>query len=71
MANDLPPYVGIDWIAEKIGVTPFTIRQWVRSDLMPKPVCTRSTYRWRLKELLRWRPGLADASSIPGAPNSN
>ena len=62
MGNDFPPYVDIYWIADRLSVTPVTLRRWVRSDLMPKPVSlTEKTFRWRLKDLLFWKPGLADS----------
>lgn len=43
-------------VADKLGVTPWTLNSWIKSGRFPKPELriTESAHRWRLSTVLQW-----------------
>lgn len=55
-----PLFVNADRIAQELGVTPNTVRNWTRRTLMPHyPISGQ--YHYVLSEVLAWAKGLAVA----------
>ena len=62
-------------VAERYGVSPFTIRNWLSSDpTFPKPVrLSPGCVRWRISNLEAWEAAKAEHQSPPdaaGAPQA-
>jgi excisionase family DNA binding protein len=47
-------------LADKLGVSPWTIWSWVRKGQLPKPftIVPGSSYRWRERDIADWLDGL-------------